>query len=123
MQPNPMYNAVIILGLLASMFFIVSWSSGQKDRPVFQLPFKLLWAVLPWRTENIWLWPKLYFISAEICFWIGAGAGFVGLITGADVIAGEVVFLGLGLFFRNGVRLGLLEDGYGDEFVDQVFKP
>lgn len=125
MQATAVYNAALLVPLF---IFLVSWGSGQKEQPMF--PLKSPFDLLPKRTGSAWIRPRLYFVCAQICFLMGAAVWLAETHrTGIDVInnwltLGTMLCLLLGLLFREGVRLGLLESGdYDEKFIDRVFKP
>lgn len=127
MQATAVYNAALLVPLF---IFLVSWGSGQKEQLIFQIPMKILFNLLPRRTKSAWIRPRLYFVCAQICFLMGAAVGLAEIRhTGISVInswltLGTMFCLLLGLLFREGVRLGLLESGdYEEEFIDRVFNP
>ncbi len=103
---------MILLAILSSAFFI------RWGLPLY------LFLMMPWRCkESEWIWPRPYFIAAEVCFAMAGGAGISGVMNGWDTLLGEGLFFLAGMFFRDWVRMGLANDGTDEVFLDKVFNP
>lgn len=103
---------MIFLAVLSAAFFI-RWG----------LLF-YLFHIMPWRCKNNdWIWPWAFFLGAEICFALAAGAGIVSVMNGVDTLFGECVLFATGMFLRDWLRLGLVDDGLEEDFADKIFNP